>query len=176
MKYFILKQDESYKNTPMIKGIPQEVISPRDLYEKNYNLMPKVTRLETYNSEQIDFIDIITNPILMMSEKTIDIVKMYMPKLATRDITIVDIIGNQTKVYKIPLIPRINSLTQDSRLNENQTNIEKCKIDLKKVKHNPLFYIKESKEDAVVIRLDMIESILKRKLRGINLEEIEAEK
>ncbi|TRW22682.1 hypothetical protein FL857_10915, partial [Criibacterium bergeronii] len=116
MKYFILKQDESYKNTPMIKGIPQEAISPRDLYEKNYNLMPKVTRLETYNSEQIDFIDIITNPILMMSEKTIDIVKMYMPKLATRDITIVDIIGNQTKVYKIPLIPRINSLTQDSKL------------------------------------------------------------
>lgn len=176
MKYFILKQDERYKNTPIIKGIPQEAISPRDLYEKNYNLMPKVTRLETYNSEPIDFIDIITNPILMMSKKTMDVVKMYMPKLSTRDITIVDITGNQTKVYKIPLIPRINCLTEESRLNENQSNIKKCKIDFKKVKHTPLFYIKESKLDCVVMRLDMIESILKRRIRGIMPEEIKVEK
>lgn len=173
MKYFILKQDERYKSIPIIKGIPKEIIDPRDLYKKNYHLMPKVTRLETYNSEPINFIDIITNPILMLTEKAIDIVKIYMPKLTTRDISIIDKIGGRTQTYQIPLIPKIECLTKSNILKENRGKIEKLQLDKKRIKHQPLFYIAELKEDLVVIRLDMLESMLKRKIRGIQIQEVE---
>jgi len=172
MKYFILKPDERYKNTPMIKGISQEIIDPRDLYQKNYNLMPKATRLEIYNQEEVDFIDIIINPLLIMTEKSIEVVKMYMPKLSTRDITFVDEIGGRTELYKLPLIPKIYCLTGNSRLNESKSYIEYGELDMKKVRHNTLFYIGESTSNYVVIRLDMLESMLKRGAKGFVVEEI----
>ena len=75
--------------------------------------------------------------------------------------------------YHLPLLPIINCLTEKSKFNLDRSYIEYAELDLEKVKHNNIFYIGDSTGNYTVVRLDVLESMLKRGARGLHISELD---
>lgn len=173
MIYFLIESDERYQNRPVVKGIPTDKLSTSDLYNKRYHLLPQTSILSLYNYSEVDFVDVISSPVLFLSDLCLKVAKMYQPKLVSKDFVFIDEKGGQTKTYHLPLFPRIECLTQNSRFNLNKSKIEYAELDFQKVKKHPIFYIGDSTGNYTVIRLDALESMLKRGARGIKITELD---
>ena len=73
----------------------------------------------------------------------------------------------------IPILEEIESLSEKSEKGVNKTIYKKIVLDKEKIKDKKIFKIKESSKTMVVVRLDVAESILRRKPKGVFLEKLE---
>ncbi len=173
MKYFMLSSNPCYERSPNIIKISKNEISPSDLANKNYYKFNKVTVLPVYERENIDFIDCISSPLFLVSNICMDVIKMYNPYISSKTVVLLSEKSRQMGNYNLPLLPRINCLTSNSKFNLNRSYIEYAQLDLNKVKDRNMFYIADTIGIYVVIRLDVLESMLKRGVRGLKISEID---
>lgn len=172
MKYFLVKSNPNYECMPRIISIPMKEISPSDLSNKKYYKFNRITVLPIYDRDHIDFIDCISSPIFLVSSLCMDVIKMYNPYIESKNIVLVSSKCNQTYNYHLPLLPVIKCLTSKSKFNLDKSCIEYAELDLNKVKYNNIFYIGDSTGIYTVIRLDILESMLKRGAKGLNINEL----
>lgn len=171
MKYFLIQKDDRYEGTPIIMSIPTEVISTVNLRDKAYHLFPEITTLPIYENSNIDFVDILCSPLLLVSEICFGVIKIYHPYIRSKKIVLMN--KSINKVYFLPLIPRISCLTENSKLNLDKSHIEYAELDYNKIKHESIFYIGDVTNNYAIVRLDIIESMLKRGARGFYITEID---
>lgn len=171
MKYFLIQRDSVYSSIPNIKNIPTNLISTMDLRDKKYSKFPNVSTLPIYESENLEFIDIISSPFLLVTDTCYRVIKMYQPYISSKKI----VLSNQThnKMYHLPIIPRICCLTENSKISADGSSIHYCELEYEKIKHHGLFYIGDITENAIVFRLDVLESMLKRGVKGLVIKEID---
>ncbi len=171
MKYFLVSEDERYQNKASITNVPMNQIRIEYLRDKKYHLFPAITILPIYSSKEIDFLDLVCFPFFMVSDTFMSTLKIYLPFLKSKTIILENANGHKT--YKLPLIPRINCLTQNSKLSIDKSCIEYAELDYSKVKNHSVFYIGDITKNYVVMNLDILESVLKRGIRGISIKEID---
>ena len=171
MKYFFIQKDGHYGGMPAIQHIPTTRIPTAHLRDKAYHLFPDITTLPIYEGSAIDFVDILSSPFLLVSELCFDVIKMYHPYTRSKKMVLMN--KDTNKVYHLPLIPRISCLTENSKLNIDKSYIECAELEYEKVKRHELFYIGDSTSNYAVIRLDMLESMLKRGARGFGIKEVD---
>ena len=82
-----------------------------------------------------------------------------------------DVLGAEAEVYYLPLLKFINCLSEESEIVGN--TIKRCVIKKDIIKEEKIFRIGDVNKRYIVVRLDLAESILRRKTRGIKLEKIE---
>lgn len=173
MKYFLVKSNLNYERVPTIIRIPLKEISPSDLSNKNYYKFKSVTVLPIYEREEFDFIDCVSSPIFLISDICMDVVKIYNPSIVSKNIVLLSEKSGKMKTYHLPLLPVVNCLTEKSKFNSDKSSIEYAELDLAKVKNNNIFYIGDSTGNYTVIRLDVLESMLKRGVRGFHISELD---
>ncbi len=171
MKYFLVTEDERYKNKANITHVPRDRIKIEYLRDKKYHLFYDITILPIYNTKEVDFLDLVCFPFFMVSDNFFNTLKIYAPFLKSKTIVLENASGHKT--YKLPLIPRITCLSQNSRISIDRSRIEYAELDYKKVKNYNVFYIGDVSENYVVMSLDILESALKRGIRGISIKEID---
>ena len=171
MKYFLLKTDPQYDTYPQII----------DWYKKIDHRNICIGRSHVIDHRQLFFIqenintifpDILSIPFFMVTDLPKDVIKMYEPKTVFKEIVLLDSKNAKTCTYHLPILPHIDCLCPSSELTIDRSTILSPVIDTRKVGDQSIFYLSGVKNLYTVARLDIIESFLRRGLKGIGLSEM----
>ncbi len=131
------------------------VIDRRTLeIRKSYEL-PKHILLTVEEHMQTVFTDIVTFPCFMVSRKVRDVIKLYNPHIVYVRVVFLDKTKKRSMEYYIPYFTQAPDAME---------------------KREPVLKIKKCDKETTVMRMDLMESILRRGAVGIGLKEIKKER
>lgn len=172
MKYFLLKSETKYTNMPVVERIPEK-INLQDIVNGRLYNFPQVSILPIHENINTEFIDCISSPFLLLSDICMSVVKLYEPNITSKQIVLLDSKNKIMQTYHLPILPRIHCLTENSKCNLDKSVIEYLEINMINIGNLSIFHIADVSKTYTVIRLDMLESMLKRNLKGLNVTEID---
>lgn len=174
MDYFLLRQDERYKNTINIKNIFKKLnIKNLNLFECN-----KINDILVFDlSDEINnqFLDILDNQIYLVSKEMKECLDKFNEDIIFKNVALLDHYNKKQGNYSLPIFNEIKALSDKSEFNMNNTVIKKIVLDSKKIQGKRIFKLAESSKTLVVVSLDVAEFILRRNFIGIKLERLEVE-
>ena len=168
MKYFIMKTHQDYIHAPQPKAWFGK-IDTRDFVPERFQHVPNKTLFFVHSNPNLVFIDMLSSPFFMVTKPVRKVLELYNPHLPSKQIVLLDRDSGLSEVYYIPLFKRISCLHADTQLNVGKTHIEKVVLNRIAIKDTPVFRIEDISEPYIVARMDVVESILKREPRGIEL-------
>ncbi|MBN1046986.1 hypothetical protein JW813_08255 [Clostridium botulinum] len=174
MDYFLLKQDERYTNTPRLKDIFHK-INTRNIDRLNAHKIDDVIIFQVTAEERCEYLDVLDKQLFLISEKMMKIICKYDTDIVFKILPLIDSKRHTQENYYLPIFEDIEALDEKSEFNLNRTIVKKIVLNKKKIEGKKIFRIKESEKTLIVVRLDVAESLLRRKPRGISLERLEVE-
>jgi len=124
------------------------------------------------STDQTVFTDIILQPRFLVSKKVIETIKLYDPRLRFERVVLFDS-ENNTRAYYIPILEELNVLTLNSRVGRDRRTLEYIEIDGEKAKGRSIFQIESKCKVYILVRLDLMESLLRREVIGIDLKAVD---
>ncbi len=173
MNYFLLESDPLYTDAPVIsewKSISLEHIMPGKSHQ-----IPARSILHVVPNTYMTFVDIIEFPFLLISKKCMDVVKIYEPQIVSKQVILLDTENRKKQTYYLPILPHLECLSEKSILSPDKSELRKGILNLSKVGTEGIFHISDLSHFYTVVRLDVLESILKRGVRGIKVTPMETE-
>lgn len=167
MKYFLVEVNENYI-APEPMGwhgiIDKKTLSMKKTYE-----MPKHLLFYINKHMQMVFTDVITFPCFMVSEMVRDVIKKYEPYVYFVRIILFDKEQKKSMAYYIPFLDKVECLKKnmEERRYNRQLSVKKESIEEKVIVE-----IEDTDGLHVIMRLDLVESILRRGAVGIGLKEV----
>lgn len=168
MKYFIIEKERGYYSSPQFKSWHQDI----DFLPESRHY--KLERRRAFFIKEDEFLfwtDIMISPVFLISEKIKEVVKLYDKKLKMKQIILIEAKESEMGVYYLPIFNGVDCLAEESNI-ESRKIEEKIILKKEKIKEKPIFKVGGVKERYIVVRMDLVESILKRDIRGINLIEV----
>jgi hypothetical protein len=147
MKYFLLKVHEAF-TPPRLENW----FGKLDANGAKFTSTREVFMLS--DSQNMIFTDVILHPCLMVSEEAKKVIEMYEPYLLFQRIILLNRKKKVSSSYYLPLLRESHPAALQS---QNAQALIKTVIDTKV---------------QIFIRLDLVESMLRRKMVGIGLQEI----
>lgn len=168
MKYFIVEVDKNYV-APMPIGW-NGIIDRKTLCGKKTSQVQKHMLFQVKAHMQMVFTDVLTFPCFMVSSKVRDIIKKYDSFVRFVRVILYDKERKNSMAYYIPFMEQGDCKEVQDETNKNVWHIRVRKEDLKEkifitVKNNENYY--------AIMRMDLVESILRRETIGIGLREID---
>lgn len=151
MKYFLVSVDKNYI-APSPLGW-NGILSRNILHEKKAHQMPKHMLFQVEGHMQMVFTDVITFPCFMVSEVIMNVIKKYDRFTKFVRIVLFDKEKKKSMTYYLPFLDSKDSI-DEVVLNEKV-----------------IMEIEKKSKLCVVMRMDLIESILRRGVVGLGLEE-----
>ncbi|WP_252248296.1 DUF1629 domain-containing protein [Clostridium sp. ZBS20] len=174
MIIFLLKQDERYTNTPRLKDMFHK-INTRNIDRLNAHKIDDVIIFQVTAEERCEYLDVLDKQLFLISEKMMKIICKYDTDIVFKILPLIDSKRHTQENYYLPIFEDIEALDEKSEFNLNRTIVKKIVLNKKKIEGKKIFRIKESEKTLTVVRLDVAESLLRRKPRGISLERLEVE-
>lgn len=171
MKYFLIEKNSIIKNVPEVINWYKR-FNKKALDDKEYEKIPYRTTLQIKENNNVKFIDIILNPFFMVSEELKNLLAIFEPNLKYKVIFLIDSENKKMGQYFIPLLDKIDCLSESSEFNLDKTIIKKGIIDEKKLKDKAIFMIDNMKSQQIVMRMDLVEAILRRDFLGMRIKEL----
>ena len=171
MRYFALDIHAAYTPPRLTKW--HGILDQKTVRDKKRNLIPKYTLFQIENHMQTVFTDILFHPCFMVSKKVMDVIKLYEPSLRFERVALSDQVAKKIFVYYIPILEELDVLTGNSRVANDKCTLEYIEIDGKKVKHKAIFQLENNGKIYVLVHLDLIESLLRRKAIGVDLKVVD---
>jgi hypothetical protein len=136
-----------------------------------YEALEARTYLKAELEEEMELMDIISSPCFMVSKGFADLIRMYRPGIQFKQMALWDEKGRKTVPYLVPNLPEIECLDKDSVLSRDRSVIEKGILCGSKIKEEPLFLLKGTEGNPVMVSLAFVESAYRREVRGMGIEE-----
>ena len=174
MDYFLLKQDERYTNIPKLKDVFNK-IDVRNINLLNAHKIEDIIIFNVKCDDETEFLDILDRNLFLISEEMKKIIEKYKSGIIFKTIPLIDLPHEVQENYYMPIFEEIECLNEKSELNLNKTVVKKIILDKEKIKNKKIFKIKESEKTLVVVRLDVAESLLRRKFKGMCLKRLEVD-
>ena len=171
MKYFLIEEDKKLLERPYIVDW-HDKLDVRDLHLERAYKIPERELLIIRSNQETLFTDIISMPFFLISAKVLKIIKMYEPKIRTKEIVLLDKVYGKAERYFLPLFDEVDCLDEESVFNRDHSEIISIVLNLKKLKGFSIFRIAGVDKQYIVGNLDIVESMLKRGCTGIQLEEL----
>jgi len=171
MKYFTLGIHQDYTPPRLTKW--HGILDPKTLNEKKRNLIPKYTIFQVEHHMQTVFTDLIFHPCFMVSETMMWTMKLYEPSFRFERIVLADQEAKKVGTYYIPRLEKLDVLTSNSRLGRDKRSLEHIEIDGEKTKGKAIFQIEHDGKMTILIHVNLAESLLRRKVIGIDLKEVD---
>ncbi|MGL5085558.1 MAG: hypothetical protein ACRC68_07540, partial [Clostridium sp.] len=86
---------------------------------------------------------------------------------------LLDAENGKSELYYLPALDRVDCLLEESKLNLDRSIIEKAVLDYEKIKDLSIFQIDNINSFYTVVRLDILESFLRRGAKGITIIPVE---
>lgn len=167
MKYFLIETDDKNK---VPYGINKNRgIDIRLLSREKFNMLPMWNVVEMNFPEEGFWPDVICSPFLLLSEDCIKTAMMYQPNIIYKGIKLWDKNSGINATYFLTVLDELECMSDKTQYNSMGNRILKLVLDRRKIDVNAVFKVKGLSGNSIVGRLDFVESILKRDVRGIRL-------
>ena len=172
MEYLLIETDEKNRIPYGInknRAIDIRILTKEEIVRLNmWNVVEMELPMEVF------FPDLLCRPFLMVSDTMIKTILMYQPETIYRGIKLWHRESGANASYFIPILDEIACLSEQTQYNAVRNRIVKPVLDKRKIGDLAVFRIKEYGKSCIVGREDFVESILRRDIRGIRLEEVES--
>lgn len=101
------------------------------------------------------------------------VVEMYEPRTVWRETVLLDRKNEKVSQYFLPIFEEVDCLAENAVFNLNHSLLKEIVLDGKKLRGHAIFRIAGVEKAYIVGNLDVVESMLKRGLRGIGLTELQ---
>lgn len=174
LRFFLLKPDKRFQNIPEIINWYQNR-EARLLMREEYSQLSKRTLFGVRGDENTNYFDVLFHPFFLLSETVQKVISLYEPNLRYKEIIYLNQKMRYAKTYYLPILQKIDCLTEKSQFKFDHSKVTKAVICEKKVGDTVVFQLSEVKEKQIIIRLDLAESLIRRNAKGFFLEEVECE-
>ncbi len=171
MKYFLIETDE--KNRIPYNINKNRAIDLRLLTKEDIDRLSMWNVVEMELPMEVFFPDLICSPFVMVSDTIMKTILMYHPDILYRGIKLWHKESGTNASYFISILDEIECLSEETQYNSVGNRIEKPILSQKKIGEAAVFKISGYDKKCIVGRLDFVESILRRGIRGIRLKEVE---
>ena len=174
-RYFLIGTDESYEPLPLMidvrKSIKEEYLEEGESYKQ-----AGISLVNIRNSldENTEYPDIMDRGIFMLSDEAYEIFKFYEPATIIKRVLLMEENSNKAYEYIIPILKKIDCLSNRTTFRRGRY-IDKGILIGKNIPDIALFKIPNVDGMCTVARLDFVESLLKRSMKGICLQTLEIE-
>ena len=172
MRYFIISQEDSYVDAPQIKGLEQEA-DLHKFYEDIDFFKKDRLILDVGKRKHFSCPDVLTKPCFMVSAAAWNVMLMFEPNLHSVEV-LLNPCGEMLEIhqYKIPWLHKVNCLTEDSRFNLDRSEVLEPVIDEELIGDKAIFRLGGVGKCYIVMRMDLVEALLRRDIYGIQLQEL----
>lgn len=174
MKYFRMTDTTELLNAPKLIDW-QGQFDVRDITLKSYPKLPDRQLFFVEPADTLEFTDIIRFPFLLISPRVKDVIKMYRQVCFTKEVVLFERQQGRPELYYLPVFEEIDQMQPViSRYEDGvcisqsgQKSKEKASIE----KH--IFWLKEGEERHTIVSLDLAESLIRRGITGLGIEEVQ---
>lgn len=174
MRYFLVEEDKNYVNRVKVRNWTKK-ISAKILYNKSYFQIPKRIVMEIEPNPKTDFVDFIMVPFLMVSEKVKKVIDVFEPNMQYREIVLLDKKYEKAEVYYLPILKEMDCLGKNTVFNLDHSIIKKPVLNRGKAEDKSIFRLAEGPASVCVVRMDLLECLLRREAYGFQISEPEYE-
>lgn len=173
MKYFLIEMNEKNRT-------PYNINKNREL-DIRLLTKEKINDLPTWNVVEMDFPregffpDVICSPCILLSEICMRTVMMYQPDILCKGIRLWDKKSGANATYFLPILEEADCMSERTQFNSVGNRITKLVLDRDKIGERAVFRIKGMDRNCIAGRMDFVESMLRREVRGIKLSEVDVE-
>ena len=171
MKYFLIETDE--KNRIPYSINKNHVIDVRILTKKDFDRLPMWNMVEMDFPREGFFPDMICTPFLLSSETYLKTVMKYNPENIFKGIKLWNKESGINATYMLTILEEPDCLSDKTQFNSVGNRILNLVLDKEKVFSKAVFRFKKYDKNGMIGRMDFVESILRRGIKGIKLTEIE---
>lgn len=175
MKYFLLHSDPYFTDVPEILDWSGKV-DPRNICPGQSYRIKNRQIFEIRPNPNLVFIDVLSSPFLLVSKTCMDAIRLYEPWIKAKQMILLDTSTPQRKTYYLPILQSIHCLADGSEWNLDKSVLRKGILNLSQIKDASIFQLADLKSRYTVIRMDVLESILKRGVRGVGITPLETVK
>jgi len=172
MKYFLVSTEMDNSPLPQITDWYDQ-IDPRDITPERAGNIPQRTKLSVNNGADAIFSDILSIPGYLVSSKIHAVMKLYDPYIHYRQMVLFDQIAKVVELYHLPILPPCDCLLPESELSRDKSKVIHGVLDLEKTRRRPVLKLGGVTTTYIAFRLDVVESMLRRGVKGIKLTELE---
>ena len=98
-----------------------------------------------------------------------EVVTLYEPPVISKQIILLDMETPQRETYYLPILKQVHCLAEGSEWNLDKSVLTRGVIDLEAIGDTSIFQLADMKNIYTVIRMDVLESMLKRGARGVGI-------
>ena len=173
MKYFEIQDSPELKYAPQLKDWYGR-FDVRNINPLGYPKLPERELFFVEKSENIIFTDIILFPFLLISPLVREVIQMYREVCFYREIILLDQQSGLSKIYYLPVLDETKSI----QLVKKQYKNEVCQLKFEPANNREvfidrnLFWVRDAKKRHTIISLDMAESLIRRNVIGLGLQEV----
>lgn len=175
MDYFLLTQDKRYNHAPVLEDWFSR-FDKRKLYKGKAHEVPDQMLFKITPNPKTVFLDIIDYPYLLLSQSFKELVSLYEPNMTYKELILLDGKNKLTALYYLPILPKVDCLHSKSQVFPDVSVIKNATLNPGKINHQTFFNVGQINSHYPIVRLDLVESILRRKLTGIMIKKLPTER
>ncbi len=173
IKYFSVEVDASYHNIPKLLNW-KEYSKYRDISEDTFFQSPKRFIMEIKSKKNIVCPDILKEPTFMVSEQVYKVIQKFEPNIQWKEVILAGFnLDIDIPMYYIPLLKNMDCLSSKTEYNTFHNDIIKLVLNKHKLEDKAVFQISQLNKVYIIMRLDLVEVLLRRDVFGIAMREIE---
>lgn len=158
MDYFLVKADDHIGNRVKLTGVEEKPTA--QVCVQNF-------------SDKICYVDYLEGKTLIVSEKLKRILELYEPDLEWYLTAITDPkLGEQKNYYQTDQVPAVDCLDGKTRFTDSG-RVRHLVLNKARINRRSFFDVRTVKEQFLIIRLDVAESLLRRNLYGLELKRVD---
>ena len=173
MKYFVAEANPEFYQ-PELKNW-YNILNPRLISQCRYDEIPGSLIFEVEPNPRAFVTDIISFPYFMITYEAESVLKLYDPRLSYCRMDLFDTLNGNVKPYLLPFFETIDCLTDKTTYTRDHSDVISPVMNLNKTAGLSIFRPMGFSNKKAVISLELAESLLRRKIRGLFLTEIELE-
>lgn len=165
MKYFILTNGDKNPFPQIINW--SQTIDVRKLTREEYQKMPPFIQLNAKLGMDGVFPDVIAKPFLLLSRPAMEVTALYDSTIPFLFFVLFDTEKGECSSYFCPVLEDEDCLVKMPGLRQREII-----LDRQKMRGIPLFRVRNGPDSHTIIRMDLAESVMERKIVGLELEEV----
>ena len=169
MKYFLIGTDE--KNRIPYNINKNRVVDVRTLTREGIGTLPMWNIIGMDLPDEGFFPDLICSPFVLMSKNCIKTAAMYQTDIIYRGVKLWDKGSGVNRTYYLSILEELDCMSGQTQFNTVGNRVTRLVLDRDRIGGNAVFRIKGYNRSCIAGRLDFVESLLRRGIEGITLDE-----
>lgn len=170
MRYFWIYADESNPQ-PQFSNWYQWMNPRKQQGHEIFDGLEEQSYWDVKLDREIEFMDLIQYPHFMVSREFANLIRIYNPAIAFKNVVLIDKKNKRTVLYRLPDLPEIDCLCGESELSRDKREIKRGILMEEKIQRHPVFRLKGVSGKYIIANLELVESAYRRKIMGMRIHE-----